>query len=459
MQSNTRQTALLLLLLAISAGLWGLTHNRSLILFSDQDALSRILDSGVIRVVTKNSPYTRYLYRGEQEGFEYDLASAFADYLGVRLEVLTPEPGEMLMEVESGRGDILAANFHHTKERLDRVNFSIPYASASHYIVAHRKNRSIQALKDLEGKTIHVRAGSAAEEALEKLRGLGLHFKINSRLKKTDDQLLGMVRDRQLELAAADIRVARVNQRHHPEINPVFPVDEPVSIGWAVKKNNPHLLRKINAFFAKAISEGLIDDLHERYFGNGEPPEYLDVRRFHNRLESRLPRYRKIIEDVASDNDMDWRLIAAMMYQESRFNPFAVSRTGVRGLMQVTRATAEEMGIEDRLDPVQSVKAGGEYMRRLMEWFEDAEEPDRLRLALAAYNVGYGHVRDAMKLAEKKGMNPRLWASVEKTLPLLRKRKYYINTRHGYCRGFEPVHYVNGVLVYYDILKRKAIIL
>jgi membrane-bound lytic murein transglycosylase F len=185
--------------------------------------------------------------------------------------------------------------------------------------------------------------------------------------------------------------------------------------------------------------------------------DYVDVKTFHRRLDTRLPRYIDIIKKEAERYDFDWRFIAAVVYQESHYNPRARSYTGVKGLMQVTLRTAREMGIENRLDPAQSIHAGVKYMRKMYERFDDIDRRrDRLLIALASYNVGYGHVRDAQTIARRKGLDPEKWSSLKKTLPLLRYKKYYTTVRYGYARGTEPVRYVERILTYYDILRKKG---
>ncbi|MBW2143886.1 MAG: transglycosylase SLT domain-containing protein, partial [Deltaproteobacteria bacterium] len=198
--------------------------------------------------------------------------------------------------------------------------------------------------------------------------------------------------------------------------------------------------------------------IYEKYYANVEIFDYVDLKKFHIRLRTRLPKYKEMIQKAAQKHGFDWRLIAAVIYQESHFNPKARSHTGVRGLMQLTQNTAKEMGVTDRRDPAQSISGGVGYIEKLYKRYDEATNPDRLLIALASYNVGHGHILDAQKIAEEKGFNPNSWSSLQEILPLLRYPKYYKKTRYGYCRGTEPVRYVNRVLTYYDILKKEAII-
>lgn len=182
--------------------------------------------------------------------------------------------------------------------------------------------------------------------------------------------------------------------------------------------------------------------------------DYIDLKRFHQKIKTKLPKYEKIIKQEASKYGLDWTLIAAVMYQESHFNPKARSYTGVRGLMQLTLPTARELGVKNRLDPVQSIQGGVKYLKKLWERFEDVHGPDRILFTLASYNVGYGHVRDAQMLATLQGLDMKTWASVEQCLPLLMDEEYYRQTKYGYARGTEPVKYVKRIIAYYDILRK-----
>ncbi len=266
-----------------------------------------------------------------------------------------------------------------------------------------------------------------------------------------------MVSEKEIKFTIVNSNIALLNRRYYPEIMIGLPIQEEEYLGWAVKKTNKVLRDQINQFLEMAEETGLLGKIYEKYYGNVEIFDYFDLKKFHERIKTRLPKYKKIIKTEAEKYGFDWRLIAAIVYQESHFNARAKSRTGVRGLMQVTLATAKQMGIKNRLDPKQSVKAGVKFLNLMHKRFDDIPDPQQQKLfALASYNVGYGHVRDAQLIARQQGMDINKWTSLEKTLPLLSKRKYYKQTRHGYARGREPVHYVKRILRYYDILKQKG---
>ena len=177
---------------------------------------------------------------------------------------------------------------------------------------------------------------------------------------------------------------------------------------------------------------------------------------FFHHTKNRLPKLIPIFKQAAATHELDWRLIAAISYQESHWNPKAVSPTGVRGLMMLTQNTAKQLGIKNRRDPVQSTEGGARYFVRMKGKIPDRiTEPDRSWLALAAYNIGYGHLEDARVITERKGGNPDRWADIRDSLPLLEKKEWYKKTRYGYARGREAALYVRNIRNYYDLLNWK----
>jgi membrane-bound lytic murein transglycosylase F len=325
------------------------------------------------------------------------------------------------------------------------------------HVITHKNNSSIKSKADLAGKTIHVRRGTSYEETLVALKKKGLDIVIMLHEDVPTEDLIQDVAEEKIEVTIADSNLALLNRRYHPDIHIAFDITEPQSIAWAVKKGEKAFLNKINEFFETIQKDGTFNDIHKRYYAYVKSFDHLDIKRFKERIETRLPRYEKTIKKAAQLHDFDWRLIAALIYQESQFNPWARSFSGVRGLMQLTLATAEEMGVKSRLNPQESIMGGVRYLRQLHDLYDKAPEPDRTLIAIAAYNVGKGHILDARTLASTMNLDPNKWSSLEKTLPLLRQRKYYKNSQFGYCRGREPVSHVQNILTYYDILKRGAI--
>ena len=418
--------------------------------------LKEIQKRGIIRMITANTATSYYTYRDAPMGFEYDLAKAFADYLDVTLEVIVPEWDTMFEQLNSGQGDFIAAGITITESRERIALFSDPYMSVQQKFIHHKLKFDIKNIEQLAGRTVHVRKGTSYQERLEEIRDLGIDVDIQLLEDMPTEEIIRMVATKQIKFTIADSNIALLNRRYYPDIKIGLPVQEEEYLAWAVKKENKALRNRINNFLEMAEETGLLGKLYEKYYGNVEIFDYFDLKKFHERIKTRLPKYKKIIKTEAKKYGFDWRFIAAVVYQESHFNARAQSGTGVRGLMQVTQATARQMGIKNRMDPKQSVKAGVKFLNLMFKRFDDMPDPhQKRRFALAAYNVGYGHVRDAQQIALRQGLDINKWRSLKKTLPLLSKQEYFTQTRHGYARGQEPVRYVERILTYYDILRQK----
>lgn len=419
--------------------------------------LRAILSSGRIVMITQNNANTYYIDRDEPRGFEYELADAFAEYIGVDLEVVTPGWSRMIDALNRVEGDFIAAGMTVTAKRKELVDFSDEYLRVRQQIIVHKDNWQVASIEDLHGRTVHLREDTSYQERLMKLRDGGLDVHLDLCPDIPTEEFIRQVAEGEIGITVADSNIALLNRRYYPDIRIAFPIEEEESLGWAVRNENPELLGKINEFFSHIRGNGVYDRIYERYYRNLDAFEYHDLKKFHGKIETRLPEYRKIIIREAEEHALDWRMVAAVVYQESHFNPRAWSYTGVRGLMQVTRKTALEMGISNRLDPEQSIRAGVGYIAKLYGRFRDIEdESERMIFALASYNVGYGHVRDAQKIASQRGLDPRKWSSLRETLPLLRYPKYYRTATYGYARGTEPVRFVERVRLYHDILRRKT---
>lgn len=424
---------------------------------SDLSTFERIKKTGVLRLITDNSISTYYLYNGEPTGFEYDLAMEFAKYLNVDLDIVTPGWNNMFAYLAEGKGDVIASGLAITEDRLEEVNFSIPYQKIQQHIVHHKLVFGPKNIEDLTYRTIHVARGTAYHSRLEKIKETGIEFNYILHDNTPTEDLIRMVYDREIKFTVAVNTLAYLNQRYYPDIKIGIPIHkEKKSLAWAVNKQDSQMLEQINKFFLYANETGILHRITNKYYANIQETDPYDLKRFHQRIKTRLPRYMQTIVDESLLYGFDWRLVAAVIYQESHFNPKAKSFTNVRGLMQVTTSTAEEMGISNRLNPTQSIQAGIKYLDKMFKKFDYIEDDhERLLFALASYNVGYGHVRDAMQIADDLGLDGNKWQHLKTALPLLSKSKFYKNTKHGYARGWEPVQYVKRILTYYDILKQK----
>jgi membrane-bound lytic murein transglycosylase F len=420
-------------------------------------SLDRIEKRGYVTLITTNGPTTYYLYREEEMGFEYDLAKAFADYLGVELKVLVAEWDEMVLLLRRGKGDFIGAGLTTTDERKRIIEFSEPHFTIQQNVIIHKNDREIDNLEDLDGEVIHIRRRSSCEESLKELVELGYDLEIKLHDNVPTEELISLIARKKIRVTVADSNIALLSRRYYPDIRIAFTIDKKRYLGWAVRKGGRKLLRAINRFLDEIGKNGVYAKIYEKYYSGIEVFDYVDIKQFHRRIQTRLPRYQEIIERAAEKYGFDWRLIAALIYQESHFRARARSYTGVRGLVQLTLKTARDMGIKNRLDPKQSIYGGVKYLKHIYSRYDDIQGWDRMLITLASYNVGPGHISDARQLAREKGLDPNKWSSLTEVLPLLSYKKYYNKTKYGYCRGSEPVEYVKRILIYYDILKMQAV--
>ena len=420
--------------------------------------LHKILKNGEITIITKNNAHCYYLYRDEPMGFEYELAKEYADYLGVNLNVEVVDNWQtMVRGINQGTGAVIAAGISITPERKEEVSFSDGYMAIQTHIITHRNNRRIRNLKDLTNKTIDIVSGSGYHKQLEKLREDGANFSIHVHADLSAEELIQKVSDRQIDVTVANSHVAILNRRHYPWAVMRGKIGDEQRLGWAVYPEAHQLRDSINAFFKDIKESGRYDEIYNKYYGDTEEFDYIDVAAFHRRMKTRLSRYSPFIKAAARKHGFDWRLIVAQIYQESHLNPWAKSRAGARGLMQLLPRTARSLGVKDIYNPVENINAGVQHLKNLYEHYDSVSGEDRLLISLAAYNTGQGHIWDARRLAKRKNLDPDRWESLEKTLPLLSYKKYYKRAKYGYCRGTEPIKYTKQIMIYYDLLKRQGI--
>ena len=420
-------------------------------------SLDRILSKGELRVITARSPHSYYVYRNQSMGFDYELAKEFAKHLGVRLRVVSRSTWEdMLTALYSGRGDLIAAGIEITPSRTRQAAFSKGYREVRQHLISNR-SKAPTSLHELAGKTVDVSRGSAHHERLEELRDEGIDVVIRPHDRLSDDLLIQKVARGEIDFTVANSNVALMIRRYYPTAS-VQPIGrETIPLGWAVRSQDRQLLERVNSFLGAIRETGRLEDIYEKYHWSIGDFDYLDLKTFHERIRTRLPRYRPSIKEAAGKNGFDWCLIAAQIYRESHFDPLALGPNSTKGLMQILPATARSLNLADPFNPIASIKSGTHYLRSLYDMFAEVEEDERMLFALAAYNVGIGHVQDARRLASQQGLDSNRWESAAKILPLLRFRRYYRNAELGFCRGDITVAYVKHILIYYDILKRQEL--
>ncbi|RPH52539.1 MAG: membrane-bound lytic murein transglycosylase MltF [Desulfobacteraceae bacterium] len=425
---------------------------------SENNSLRHILKKGEITLITQNNAHCFYIYRDQPAGFEYELAKAFAEYLGVKLKVQIIEKWEDLIPaLKDSSGAFIAASMTASPERKKTAAFSDGYMRVRQHIIVNKKNRDIQKQEDLAGHTVHVRKGMPYEEQLKKLQTRGINLKIALHEGIATEELIRDVARNEIEATVAYSNVAYLNRRYYPSVTVTGAISEYESLVWAVDKSALSLVSRINSFFKTIKANGKFAEIYNRYYSGIDSFDNVDVSYFYAMMQLWFPLYSQTIKDAAAKYGFDWRLIAAQAYQESHFDPLAQSHAGAHGLMQITEQTAFGLGFMDFYDPEKNIYAGVKHLKNLYNLYDRAAGLDRLLIALAAYNIGEGHIMDARDLAVKKNLNPNNWASLSRVLPLLSEQRYYSRTKYGYCRGIEAVNYINQIMNYYDILKNQVI--
>jgi membrane-bound lytic murein transglycosylase F len=419
--------------------------------------LDQVLDTRQLRVVTRNSPVTYIEGPDGAAGPEFDLVSAFARDLGVELVVDTVDSiSEILPHLIAGKSHMAAAGLSITESRREFLNFGYPYETVNMHLVYKLGTGKPRSIDDVFGRSIEVMAGSSHADTLLQLQEQGypwLDWVENADAEVTD--LLAEVAYGNLDLTISDSTEFDIQRNFHPDLRIALDLRIGDPLAWAFPKGKgDSLLARADDFLIRAERRGYLARVHDRYYGHTKKFDYVGTRNFIRHYESRLPRYRHMFEEAGREWGVDWRLLAAIGYQESHWRSGAVSPTGVRGIMMLTKDTADYLGIEDRVDPRNSIFGGAQYYARQTERIADTvDEPDRTWMALAAYNVGFNHVKDARQIVEWQSGDPDTWVDISKALPLLAQRKWYTRVPYGYARGWEPVLYVNNIRSYYNILR------
>ncbi len=411
---------------------------------------------GELRVVTRTGPLSFYRDAdGTPQGPEYELAQRFADELGVRLKI-TPvhSYAEIYAALRTGRAHLAAAGLKVPVTAVDGVAFGPTYQRVREHLVYRRGAVRPSSLADIGNGDLEIAANSSHAKSLRAARDAIPELAwIENR--STDSQaLLESVAHGEIDYTIVDSTEFALAHDEHPDLRIAFDFPGSQSLAWAASTHDPEFLRDVTWYFSRLQTDGELAGIVGRYYGRSEDPELAATGGFMHHLQSRLPLYQKWFEEAAEQSSQDWRLLAAIGYQESKWNPGASSASGAKGLMQLTDATASAAKVANPADPRQSIFGGARYFQYVYSRIPARiPEPDRTWFALAAYNIGYGHLEDARVLAQKAGSDPDSWDDVREFLPLLEKEYWYTQTENGYARGWEPVRYVDNVRDYRDMLE------
>jgi len=384
-------------------------------------------------------------------GFEHDLVTAFADSLGLKVNFIkAADPYEL--------NDLALAGRVHLAASMPLGNgpfqYSTPIRTVKQWIVGHSDVLGPEQMSDLSGKTVEVPAGSPLADTLrgldEKSRPIVIEMPGVNEM-----ELLARVAERKSGLAAVHEIHLDLGVNFYPELSPLLQLPGKLELGWAFGGKDADTLRtKADAFIAAARADGTLARIHDRYFGHIKRINAEGIAKFLDDTRSKLPTWRRHFQSAQDLSGIDWRLIAALAYQESHWDPLATSPTNVRGMMMLTEDTADYLRVKNRLDPQESIRAGARYLAELVEQIPDAKHPDRLWLALSAYNLGMGHFRGARAIAQKMKRDPDVWYDMKQVLPQLARPEIYARLKSGAARGGEAVIMVENIRGYYDILSR-----
>ncbi|WP_051680587.1 membrane-bound lytic murein transglycosylase MltF [Vibrio rhizosphaerae] len=425
--------------------------------------LDQIRERGVLRVGTLNNQLSYFIGPEGPSGMDYELAREFAKSLGVKLEMKPVyRVASLFPALEKGEVDIIAAGQIQNTQRIQKFRPGPAYYYVSQQVVYrqgqwHPRNMSqlIQKQQELlntpeQDKVLNVVDDSHFEQTLTRLKKKYPQFQFQIESDSDVHDLLKEVSQGELMFTIADSVEISLAQRIYPDLATAFEITDDQPISWFIRRSDDESLYALMIeFFGNQKQAGTIASLEEKYIGHVGTFDYVDTRAFIRALDSRLPQWTPLFQKYSGE--FDWRLIAALSYQESHWNPRAKSPTGVRGMMMLTLTTAKSVGITNRLSPEQSIRGGVRYLRRMVSRVPDSiPDHEKIWFALASYNMGYGHMMDARHLTKQQGGDPNAWGDVKDRLPLLRKRRYFSQTRYGYARGDEALAYVENIRRYYQ---------
>ncbi len=416
--------------------------------------LEAIKARGELVLITRNNFACYYEASHGHAGFEYELARAFADHLGVRLRPLIIEDeADMVEALLQGKADIIAAGFPFGSPSTRLLAFGPGYLPVREQVVGRRGGPEVTSEKDLSQMPIWLSGNSGSLEQLRKLKTNHPALTWHTLAEYSSEEMLHMVWTNAIPFTIVESTAFIMNRRFYPELVVQMDLGDSRQLRWAMNPQSRQLHREVAKWFANRSAQDVVANLSSHYYSHLEDFDYVDIARYRRRIFNRLPKYKEHFQEAARQFGLDWQLVAAQAYQESHWNPRAKSFTGVRGIMMLTQETAKLVGLKNRLAEKEGIYAGTKYLARLHGMLNQTiPEPDRTLMALAAYNLGPGHLQDARELARRLGKSPNAWGSVREVLPLLQQKKYYKTVKHGYARGKEAVQYVDRIRTYHKVL-------
>lgn len=419
--------------------------------------LKDIKKRGSLRVAVDNNSTGYYIYRGRTLGYEYELLSDFAKDVGVLLEIQQEGDIEGVFDkLERGEVDLVAINLEMDSTRIQRAAFTVPLGTLSTVLVGKSGSSRIKSWEDLSGDTIYVRKGAIFKTQLRQIQD---SLQVDFAILESDDHeetLIEQVVDGQIKWTVADQNIARANATYYDGLNISWTISKSKEVSWVVRKNAPDLLEVVNEWLRRKEKKD-IPILYSKYFLNSKNSYFRTNSAFSSVGGNRISQFDAYFKDGANELGWDWRLLASLVYKESRFDTTAVSYAGARGLLQLMPVTLERFGVENPNDPIQSLSGGVRYLKYLDKfWLGRVPEiNERIKFILASYNIGHGHVNDAWRLALKYGANTQVWDEVAVYLILKSDPEYYRDplVKSGYAKGHLAVNYVEDIMSVYNSYK------
>lgn len=441
--------------------------------------LNDIKKAGVLRAITSYSPTGYFLYKGETMGFEYEMLERLAEFIEVDLEIIIAKNVDSIIPMlNRGDGDIIALGLTITNDRKEDVSFANPYLITHQSLVQKKpdnwRKMTLDNIKkqlatdviEIIGDTVSVRKESSYYSNLAELSSeLGDTIYINILPGElTDEETITMVAEGKIKYTIADNNIANVYKSSFPNIDINTPVSLSQRLAWAVRKSSPKLLDTINAALASLKSKSDYNVIYKKYFENRSQFKKRISSEYFTSSSGKISKYDPLVKKYSQDLGWDWVLVKSLIYQESMFEHSNKSWAGAKGLMQLMPATAKELGVTDVHDPEQNIRAGTKYLKLMYSYWDNIPDSiQRIKFAMASYNCGYGHVKDAQTLAKKFNKDSLNWdGGVDYYVLNLSKPEYYNDelVNYGYARGSEPYEYVNEIFYRYenykDFVKKDA---
>lgn len=429
--------------------------------FPEPSRLEKILEKGTLEISTFYNTTDYYIYQGITRGFHYELARDFADYLGVKPQIVevNNDIDSAISRLQAGKYDLLAVSMTQTPERTEKIRFSDPFFHTDEVLVQNRSQIPIKNMSDLDGKEIFIpKSAVSYKKVLQQIQdSLNIHIYITEIEQYSYEDILHLVETGEISYTVIDENIAQASGLSMKNLDYSFKLNDNISISWATNPDAGLLTAEINTWLQQIRKNGKLNYLYKRYFNNRRSVPH-NSSKYALLKRGKISPFDQLLKKESKRLNWDWRLLAALVFTESNFDPEAESEIGAYGLMQIIPETAEHFHVYDYFPPDSNVYVGVEYLRYLDKYFSNypIDPAEKIKFILASYNAGPGHILDAMRLAQKYGKDSTKWDhNVDYYLLHKNEPQYYQDplSKNGYCNGSQAYQYVNRVLDTYNNYK------